>query len=252
MRARGAGGGEEAGKLTGVWALRRLASSAPVFCPCCKVVFTRRSTQAAIASVAKGTMRICAWFIGFNDTLITGVWVGNDDRTPMKRVTGGSLPAAIWKRFMTEAATAMTRDTKQLTASVEALSKQPTPEAKPPTAEAPSSVDRSVAAAPTDQAARAPSCDYQACARAYESFRASDCTYQPYSGAPRQLCDKNPSQRTTATPLAPNWRVPSLLDQILGRARCNNDVCARFYSSFDPADCTYRPYDGGPRRLCTR
>jgi len=193
-----------------------------------------------------------AWFIGFNDTLITGVWVGNDDRAPMKRVTGGSLPAAIWKRFMTEAATAMTRDTKQLTASVEALPKQPTPEAKPPTAEAPSSVDTSGAAAPADQAARSPSCDYQACARTYGSFRASDCTYQPYSGGPRQLCDKNPSQWTAATPLASNSRVPSLLDQILGRAQCNIDVCAHFYSSFDPADCTYRPYGGGPRRFCTR
>jgi len=184
--------------------------------------------------------------------LITGVWVGNDDRTPMKRVTGGSLPAAIWKRFMTEAATAMTWDTKQLTASVEALPKQPTPEAKPPAAEAPSSVDTSGAAAPADQAARSPSCDYQACARTYGSFRASDCTYQPYSGGPRQLCDKNPSQWTAATPLASNSRVPSLLDQILGRAQCNIDVCAHFYSSFDPADCTYRPYGGGPRRFCTR
>jgi penicillin-binding protein 1A len=31
---------------------------------------------------------------------VAGVWVGNDDRTPMKRVTGGGLPAQIWKGFM--------------------------------------------------------------------------------------------------------------------------------------------------------
>jgi len=41
-----------------------------------------------------------AWFIGFAGNLVAGVWVGNDDFTPMKRVTGGSLPAEIWVRFM--------------------------------------------------------------------------------------------------------------------------------------------------------
>lgn len=41
-----------------------------------------------------------ALFIGFAGGLVTGVWVGNDDDTPMQGVTGGSLPAAIWARFM--------------------------------------------------------------------------------------------------------------------------------------------------------
>jgi penicillin-binding protein 1A len=44
-----------------------------------------------------------AWFVGFNATLVVGVWIGNDDGTPTDHVTGGSLPAAIWKRFMTGA-----------------------------------------------------------------------------------------------------------------------------------------------------
>ena len=44
-----------------------------------------------------------AWFIGFNKALVVGVWVGNDDRTPMKGVTGGSLPVQIWKRFVAAA-----------------------------------------------------------------------------------------------------------------------------------------------------
>src|SRR3954471_4506244 len=35
----------------------------------------------------------------------------------------------------------------------------------------------------------APSCNYRACESAYQSFRASDCTYQPY-GVPRRLCTK--------------------------------------------------------------
>ncbi|MDA0338481.1 MAG: PBP1A family penicillin-binding protein [Proteobacteria bacterium] len=44
-----------------------------------------------------------AWFIGFGDDLVAGVWVGNDDSSAMKRVTGGGLPARIWKDFMTRA-----------------------------------------------------------------------------------------------------------------------------------------------------
>ncbi|MGI9383000.1 MAG: penicillin-binding protein, partial [Methyloligellaceae bacterium] len=44
-----------------------------------------------------------AWFIGYTSHLIAGVWVGNDDGGPMKKVTGGTLPARIWKSIMTEA-----------------------------------------------------------------------------------------------------------------------------------------------------
>jgi penicillin-binding protein 1A len=45
-----------------------------------------------------------AWFIGFTPELVVGVWVGNDDNTPMNGVTGGSLPATIWREFVTQAA----------------------------------------------------------------------------------------------------------------------------------------------------
>jgi len=41
-----------------------------------------------------------AWFIGYTPQLITGVWVGNDDNSDMKKVTGGSIPARIWAQFM--------------------------------------------------------------------------------------------------------------------------------------------------------
>ncbi len=44
-----------------------------------------------------------AWFVGFTADLVAGVWVGNDDGEPMERVTGGSLPARIWKAIMTDA-----------------------------------------------------------------------------------------------------------------------------------------------------
>jgi len=44
-----------------------------------------------------------AWFAGYTGHLTAGVWVGNDDDTPMNAVTGGALPAEIWRRFMTAA-----------------------------------------------------------------------------------------------------------------------------------------------------
>ncbi len=44
-----------------------------------------------------------AWFVGYTARYVGGIWVGNDEGTPMKRVTGGGLPAEIWKQVMTEA-----------------------------------------------------------------------------------------------------------------------------------------------------
>jgi penicillin-binding protein 1A len=41
-----------------------------------------------------------AWFIGFTSQLVTGVWLGNDDNTPTKRITGGGLPVEVWSQFM--------------------------------------------------------------------------------------------------------------------------------------------------------
>jgi membrane peptidoglycan carboxypeptidase len=46
-----------------------------------------------------------AWFIGFTADVIVGVWVGNDDNSAMNKVTGGSLPAAMWRDFMQTADT---------------------------------------------------------------------------------------------------------------------------------------------------
>ncbi len=44
-----------------------------------------------------------AWFIGYSADLITGVWMGNDNEKPMRKVTGGSLPAVLWGQIMGEA-----------------------------------------------------------------------------------------------------------------------------------------------------
>jgi penicillin-binding protein 1A len=44
-----------------------------------------------------------ALFIGFAGDLVVGVWVGNDDNRPMEGVSGGGLPARIWRNFMLQA-----------------------------------------------------------------------------------------------------------------------------------------------------
>ncbi|MDO5657194.1 MAG: transglycosylase domain-containing protein [Paracoccus sp. (in: a-proteobacteria)] len=43
-----------------------------------------------------------AWFIGFTEQYVTGVWMGYDDNTPLTGVTGGGLPAEIWQAVMAE------------------------------------------------------------------------------------------------------------------------------------------------------
>ena len=41
-----------------------------------------------------------AWFVGFSADYVTGVWMGYDDNTPLKGVTGSGLPAEIWHETM--------------------------------------------------------------------------------------------------------------------------------------------------------
>ncbi|MDB5459164.1 MAG: penicillin-binding protein, partial [Caulobacteraceae bacterium] len=44
-----------------------------------------------------------AWFVGYTGGFTAAVWVGRDNNTPMKAVTGGTFPARIWRTFMTGA-----------------------------------------------------------------------------------------------------------------------------------------------------
>ncbi len=44
-----------------------------------------------------------ALFAGYSSNLVTGVWFGNDGGEPMKKVTGGTLPAETFRKFMTAA-----------------------------------------------------------------------------------------------------------------------------------------------------
>ena len=44
-----------------------------------------------------------AWFMGFTAQYTTGVWMGNDDNSPMRKITGGLLPVDAWKKYMLSA-----------------------------------------------------------------------------------------------------------------------------------------------------
>ncbi|MEL7190712.1 MAG: transglycosylase domain-containing protein, partial [Pseudomonadota bacterium] len=64
---------------------------------------TGRAATLPIANYGKtGTTQNYrdALFVGYAEDLVVGVWVGNDDNSPMGKVTGGGLPARIWKDFM--------------------------------------------------------------------------------------------------------------------------------------------------------
>ena len=40
------------------------------------------------------------WFVGYSGTFVGGIWMGNDDYSPTRRMTGGSLPAMTWQKVM--------------------------------------------------------------------------------------------------------------------------------------------------------
>ena len=72
------------------------------------VIFEGTGKKAALDRPAAGKTGTTqdyrdAWFIGFTADYVTGVWFGNDDNSPMKRVTGGTLPAELWKQVMAAA-----------------------------------------------------------------------------------------------------------------------------------------------------
>jgi penicillin-binding protein 1A len=123
-----------------------------------------------------------AWFVGFDDSLVVGVWVGNDDHSPMKGVTGGSLPAMIWKDFMQGA------DVPSVANAPSDAASTTVGQAPVPRPQVSSNASAPADAPPAD--AQGGACNVPACEHFYSSFRGADCTYQPYSGGPRQHCDR--------------------------------------------------------------
>jgi penicillin-binding protein 1A len=74
-----------------------------------RAAINRGTGRAAVLPVANfgktGTTQDYrdALFVGYAGGLVVGVWVGNDDNTPMRGVTGGSTPARIWREFLSNA-----------------------------------------------------------------------------------------------------------------------------------------------------
>ena len=201
----------------------------------------RRAALNGFAAGKTGTSQNYrdAWFIGFNDALVVGVWVGNDNNSPMKGVVGGGLPTFVWKQFITKATPLIAREGLLSVAATNSPQEPSDAEFGDNIATAGQEAGGSL-----DQTSPR-SCDYQACSSAYQSFRASDCTYQPYTGT-RRVCEFG--QRSPN----PTEQSSGILTVLRGSAQCNIAACSQFYKSFDPSDCTYQPYDGGPRQLCAR
>ncbi len=44
-----------------------------------------------------------AWFVGYTGSLITGVWLGNDDSSPTRKASGSNLPVDVWNKLMRSA-----------------------------------------------------------------------------------------------------------------------------------------------------
>jgi penicillin-binding protein 1A len=182
-----------------------------------------------------------AWFVGFTSNWVVGVWVGNDDGTAMNEVTGGGLPAEIWRAFVAEA-------NELFPGGID-----------PATPRAP--VEPQLSAPREDLVAQAaPACNVSACSRRYRSFRAEDCTYQPYRGS-RRMCDIEApgSQMGTVAQTRGEYGVSyertgaiGIVDsRVAAPQSCNVSACSRAYRSFRAEDCSYQPYRGA-RRMCTR
>jgi penicillin-binding protein 1A len=73
-----------------------------------------------------------AWFVGFTADLVCGVWIGNDDNAPMKRATGGGLPARIFHNFMEAAEAGLPAKPLAGDIAVAASEPAPTPATPPP------------------------------------------------------------------------------------------------------------------------
>jgi membrane peptidoglycan carboxypeptidase len=133
-----------------------------------------------------------ALFIGWSGELIVGVWVGNDDNTPMQDVTGGGLPAQIFAAFQTAAADAGETAARSAPPAPDSSAAVATRGTSQPGTDLPDpqTLAEKLEAALSQAREPTASCNIRACERHYRSFRASDCTFQPYGGGPRKLCTR--------------------------------------------------------------
>jgi 1A family penicillin-binding protein len=187
-----------------------------------------------------------AWFVGFNEPLVVGVWVGNDDNTPMQGVVGGTLPAMIWKRFVAEA-TPLVQNGPRVATLPERTIQLVAP--RQPSAMTGPGGGLGVV---TDGRGEQALCNVDACARKYNSFNASDCTYQPYDRRGRQLCEIGvQSARTPEQVLPPDADRRTRLSRermqgrIEGGRSDSRDAGDRILRGREPEETTGERVPGG-------
>ncbi|MGR3569661.1 MAG: transglycosylase domain-containing protein [Pseudooceanicola nanhaiensis] len=173
-----------------------------------------------------------ALFVGWDEDLIVGVWVGNDDNSPMDEVTGGSLPAEIWARFQAGEAPAS-----------EEILVEDTPRAEEP-------VETVIVSAGLPGST------------AVEREEAGGAKFQTVTSRPgtdprpdrdavRQLLNSAVEQKLTVGELSRVLRSKARGEESASNT-CNVQACSRFYRSFRASDCTFQPYGNRPREVCTR
>jgi penicillin-binding protein 1A len=99
--------------------------------------------------------------------------------------------------------------------------------------------------------------DFGRQAAAQDRLGAADAGQQRASTTPIEAAagaDQNPPVQTAPQdrPAAGQQEISGALMGSRPGMQCNLDLCAGMYRSFRAADCTYQPYDGGPRRICER
>ncbi len=144
-----------------------------------------------------------AWFVGYTSYLVAGVWLGNDDGAPTKKVSGGNLPVEIWSRFMKAAHQGV--PVAALPSGVWRNADAPAPEPAPP-APPPDTIGAPLAIGRGGEAASAAPVAPAAPIRRALTPAASDAPVPPAS---------IPNVGATA-PAEPMRRDKSLLDQLFG------------------------------------
>ncbi|MEO9341139.1 PBP1A family penicillin-binding protein [Mesorhizobium sp. SB112] len=95
--------GRDAPKPKRVLSEQAVASMNSILVQVPEVGTARRAALPSIRSAGKtGTSQSYrdAWYVGYTGNYTAAVWLGNDDYSPTRNMTGGSLPAMIWQRFM--------------------------------------------------------------------------------------------------------------------------------------------------------
>src|SRR6185295_20083035 len=72
-----------------------------------------------------------ALFVGFAGNLVVGVWVGRDDNRSLGKISGGTVPAEIWRNFMTSALAVDRQRGPDLPGEFRLPQRRPVPERRP-------------------------------------------------------------------------------------------------------------------------